>query len=504
MTDSKNIFLKIFYPVVEFVNKIDSRLLIFLILCLNLLSFNLHTNEEAYFSLAMQYMDPNWIPGSFTFTEWVGTRLLFQTITGFALKFLSFEQVAFWARLFNILVYSFPLALIFKELKIKNIGILIILQIFALNLNTQHFFGQEWIFRGFEAKTLAYIFIFYSFYYILKSRYMLVALFAAIASYFHILVGGWFFVMVFIYALVREQNIKLSFKMGLTYVGIVSPFIAYLALYINGSGSIINGVDIDWVSVFFRNAHHVAPMHSRGAMTGVLPRVIVSFILSLVSIFYFRKSTSENIRKLNTIAIVCLCMIFTGLIITHIDHNGRILKYYLFRIASIGAFSYYLLIFLFFRDKFDKWFNPQYVKSIAILIMIPFFLESVVNNIASQVKKARNEKDLIELASYFKENTKPEDVYLFLNRDELSFSRRTRREAWVIFKFDPGGGEKIYEWYMRSQAKIKLQEDISYIDTITQKYKLDYLITDEQTDYKNLKEVYHNNKYHLYEIVKSE
>lgn len=490
--------------IISAINRIDSRLLIFLILCLNLLSFAVQSNEESYFALAKQYMDTDWIPDSFVFSEWVGTRFLFQTIAGFALKFLSFEQLAFWGRMVNFLCFSFPLALIFKELKMKNIGILFVFQLFMFNMNTQHFFGDEWIFRGFESKTMAYIFVFYALYYLLKNKYGRVALFAAFASYFHILVGGWFFVLAFVYVLINERNVKISLKTGFIYLGVVFPFIVYLGLYLNNDGSVINGVDIDWVYSFFRNPHHTAPMHRIRAMQSVLPRVAASFMLLLASIFYFRKHPDENIRKLNLVATISLCMIFIGLIITYIDVNGRILKYYLFRISAIGAFCYFLLLFLFLRDKLQKRFNSNHLQVILFIFILPFFLIGTVKNISRQIEYSKKEKDLKELVAFVCDNTNPDDIYLFLDKDEDTFSRRTRRDAFVVFKFVPGGGEKIYEWYIRVQERKKLQEDIAYIDTIKEKYRLDYLIARKEIKHSHLKKRYHDNKYYLYEVVQSE
>ena len=488
--------------VINAVNQIDSRIFIFLILCCYLLSFIVQSNEEAYFALAKQYVDPSWIPGSFTLTEWVGTRFLFQTIAGYALQWLSFEQLSFFGRMFNFLLYAFPLALIFKELKINNIGILIFLSIFLLNTNIQAFIGDEWIFKGFEAKTLAYVLVFYGYYYLLKGKYVLTALFAALASYFHILVGGWFFVLVFLYVVFKTLNFKEICKSGLMYLLIISPFIIYLATNLSKSGSVINGIDIDWVSVFFRNPHHTAPLHT-GDTSRIILRIITCSLFFLSGIFYFRKSADENIRKLNLLAMIALCMIFAGLVISFIDVNGRILKYYLFRIASIGAFSYYLLLLLFIRSIFRKKYKPLTINIISLIVGIALFLVCVGNNIKKQYTVYQNNtNDLTELANYCENNSTPDAVYLFLDCED-SFSRKARRDVFVMYKFDPGGGEKIYEWYMRVLAERKLSEDISYIDTLSSHYKIDYLVAEKEISYENLKEVYHNHKYYVYEVVTS-
>ncbi len=117
---------------VTFFEKVDIRLLIFAVLCLNFLSLTLSSNEEAYLPLAKQFMDPDWIPHSFAFTEWPGNRLIFQFISGFALKYLTFEQVAFWGRLLVFLIIAFPVGGLFKRLQIGNLAALLLFQLYLI------------------------------------------------------------------------------------------------------------------------------------------------------------------------------------------------------------------------------------------------------------------------------------------------------------------------------------------------------------------------------------
>ncbi|MSU34435.1 MAG: hypothetical protein EXS36_04890 [Pedosphaera sp.] len=485
---------------IKAINRIDSRLFIFSTLCLSLLSFTVYSNEEAYFGLAKQYIDPNWIPGSFTFTEWVGTRLVFQNIAGFALKFLSFEQLAAWGRAFSFLGYTFPLALLFKRLGISNFGIVILLTLFTWNGEMQHFFGKEWIFLSFESKVLAYIFVFWGYYFLLADKFHWASLFAALASWLHILVGGWFFVLVVLYASVSKLPLKQLIQVGMLYLLAILPFIGYLSGHLAESGPIINGVNIDWVYSFYRNAHHTAPMHTPRAFHNVLPRVVFSFSLLLLSIIYFRHIRDEHVHKLNRIALITLGIVFAGLLLTYIDGTGRFLKYYVFRIASIGAFSYYILILLYSKMILTNHPYRLKARTIGFIVIIPLFLTKVGINVNNLIHPKVNQ-ELIELTAYVSEHTRSRDVFLFLQEDELSFARLARRESLIVFKFDPGGGDKIYEWYVRFKMKEHLQKDISYLDPITRKYRLDYLISRVPITYQQLKEVYHNQKYYLYHVV---
>lgn len=50
----------------SWLEKIDSRLLIFVVLICNNLAFPLSGGEEQYLQYAKQWFQPEWIPGSFT------------------------------------------------------------------------------------------------------------------------------------------------------------------------------------------------------------------------------------------------------------------------------------------------------------------------------------------------------------------------------------------------------------------------------------------------------
>ena len=133
-----------------------SILLIFSILCLNKLGFQLTGGEEEYLAFSKQYMNPAWIQDSFSMTEYAGTRIVFQLIFGSILYFFDFEFVVFFGRIINFLLISVPLAFIFNHLKFKWIHTLIIIQLFVMS--SQNFFGGEWMIGGLEPKSFAYIY----------------------------------------------------------------------------------------------------------------------------------------------------------------------------------------------------------------------------------------------------------------------------------------------------------------------------------------------------------
>lgn len=94
-------------------------LTIFLVLCINFLLLPISGGENQYLSFAKQFMDPTWIPNSFSLTEFPGTRLIFQYVFGYPLQFLEFDLCTMLFRIFNFALVSVPLAKIFKHFKLK-------------------------------------------------------------------------------------------------------------------------------------------------------------------------------------------------------------------------------------------------------------------------------------------------------------------------------------------------------------------------------------------------
>ncbi|MGB3469044.1 MAG: hypothetical protein WBA74_27410, partial [Cyclobacteriaceae bacterium] len=73
-------------------------LLIFLISILNFVSFDTWPNEENNFTMARHFLNPDWMPHSFSLQQWPGTNFIYWSLAGIGLKILNFGQLAFWTR----------------------------------------------------------------------------------------------------------------------------------------------------------------------------------------------------------------------------------------------------------------------------------------------------------------------------------------------------------------------------------------------------------------------
>jgi len=432
------------------------------------------------------------MPNSFIFNEWAGNRLFFQYLTGFFLKYIEFEPFVFFARMLTFLLISIPLAAVLKTLQIKNLYLVVIIQIYLLH---QNYFGREFIFGDFEAKSLAYIFVLAGVYFLLHNKFIVAVIFSVLASYFHILVGGWFFVLIFLYSMVKERSIILLLKEGVIFIVLLVPFGLYLGKEIGHAGTVINGVNIDWVYVFFRNPHHLAPLSVKEMLPEIITEVSITGLLFIFTLVYLRKFSGELINKLYYLNVIVFTLLFLFLGVSLIDKNGFFLKFYLFRFAAIGCFLMYLYVLSLLKliPKVSPLIKSSFIL-IGFYIIIAEGIETYKDIFVPEQKKAYS-----ELIKYVTQFTDPKDIFLSLDDYELSFSRRTRREEFVSYKLVPGGGEKIYEWYNRILQRRIIADDISKLEYLKQKYRINYIISNHALENsEKLVLVFKNSAFSLY------
>ena len=317
-----------------FANKIDTRLLIFLILALNALYPYLKGNEEQYLLNAKMYMQPDFMPDYFNAVDFPLPRVLYLFIVGSMLKVLSFEWTALIGKMVLAFLFAFPFSKFFKHFEIENLSIIWLLQL--LYLPNQSVFAGEWIFLSLEGKQIAYLFIFWAITFLLKKQYWKVALFGAIAAYFHILAGFWFLVLFYVYHLFKEKNIKQSISMATLSLILVAPFIYLIASALGTEAPIIqNGIHADWIYTSYRNPHHTYIFGNSDYFWKVFARgIIASAVLFLCCIFYFSKNEDDKILQLNGLNITVFSLLTVVIAIGAIDANGQFLKYYPYRLSA--------------------------------------------------------------------------------------------------------------------------------------------------------------------------
>jgi hypothetical protein len=510
---------KVLASTVSAINRMDTRLLVFAVIFLNTFTLMLYENEEHYLAFPKAFMNPDWIPGAVSLKDVQGSRIIFDIIIGWMLNFASFEQVAIFGRTLVALLFAFPLARIFKKFRFSNLSVLFILQIICV-VTHQSFFAKEWIFGSLESKVVSYVFIFFSLAFLFEDRCFLSVIFAGLAVYFHILVGGWYSIILFVYLLASRTSIKKILIYGLTFACLVSPIMIYLAkTYLADNPAVIGGLQISQIYTL-RVAHHVDIIRQLGrfgssAQTGV----ILSFFCCILCLRILKTGNDPLLLKAALLNVILFFQQFLSLFIALFDKTGGFLKYYPYRTSSISFFLMFIILGIFLRENFflksqDIDIHPS-VKSpllgrsyvITLLMLLCIFSGlgyKIYENTASSMEllfPSRETAARLSLYDWIKNNTPHDAVFMDLNRgmrDDLDFIRRTERDSFSVYKFLPTTNRLIYDWYMRHLEKQKVLDDITYISELRERYRIDYIVSKMPLHDKNLQAVYSNDFYFLY------
>jgi hypothetical protein len=381
------------------------------------------------------------------------------------------------------------------------------------------FFGKEWIFGAFETKVFSYFFVFYSMVYLLEDRYFLSVLFSAFAVNFHILVGGWYSLILFLYLLISKTGVKEMFRYYLTFAALTAPIGIYLAAsYLLNNPNIIDGVNISRIIVYIRNPHHL-DMIRQFSEWGSSAQIGISFsfLFGLLCLHLYSKSNDPVIRKLTLFNILLFSQQFISLLIALFDKNGVYLKFYPYRTSSLSFFIMLILFIYFLKDaKIREMLhigrNSQTTilkpKTGIIVFMILFIAAGLCFKMTCNFREScecispsPKESAELSLYSWIKQNTPPEAIFLDLNesmREDLSFIRQTNRDSFSVFKFIPTTNKLIFDWYRRLQEKERVARNVDYLPDLRKKYPIDYVIAKSPLSHNSLHLIYHNEYFYLY------
>jgi hypothetical protein len=469
------------------------------------MQIELSGDEEFYFALSKKFLNKNWIPNSFNLDDAVGMSTIFQLIVGYLLKYFSFEQLAFFGKLVVYLILAYPLCRVIKLLQISNISAIFFLQIFFFP--SQSFYGQGVIFAGIVPQTIAYVFVLFALYCLFLERYTMTTLLTCIATYFHILVAGWFFVAFVVYFLLKDKDIIAVAKLCLLYGLFCLPYVypLFSKIILNGM-SVYQGVSVDYIYSFVRIPHHTAPFDNllsfgRKWLPGLLLSVSSMLLFSLLE----DKSGDgyySKIRKLNECVV---CILGVSFLVAYFDRSGGLLKYHLFRLSPLNL----LLTVLLGMRVIELIVREIDIRNYAmILVFIAILTPTFGVNLYQNVRTSRRHAHINDMIFYARANTSEDDVFLIdgsmtrLHDEFVPFIRKAERRRFIVFKFFPAPTNKTYEWYKRVKLKDKIIKDINSLFAIKEDYRLDYFLSARRHEHKGLKLVHQNRRYSLYRIVR--
>jgi hypothetical protein len=465
---------------IQKINLSPTWLVLFILFIGNFLSFIPESNEEQYMQFSKMFYNPEWIPGAFTIDEFAGARILYECIIGFLLNLFSFETVTFVGKLFVCTGYAIIIAGTIKRLNISNFQSVFILQVVFFTF--PWFFSGEYLLPGLEPKHFAYLFILTAINKIMDGKYTPSVFLVIGACWFHMLVGGWFFIALMLYFLwTKEVSFTKVCIYSVVCILCLSPLIYYL---VNGIildyHPVKNGLSGNWIYSYIRVPHHTGIFKSMDYFHDHhLKGVLWTAIAMLTSLLVFSSTRVLPFSRLNKFLLTVTTLLLVNVVIAYFDRSGSFVKYYPFRLTPISAYLFYLLGFsLLFTSIKD---SVKIMDGFLFISTVVLFLYVSALNIYKNVRLMGNaNQSFYDMAHYIKRNTPKNAVIYYADQAEdyrLTFTRVADRDRFFVFKHAPAGTDKIYEWYDRMLLQEKVDKDVLAIFDAKKKYKIDYVLT---------------------------
>jgi hypothetical protein len=303
-------------------------------------------NEADVLPLARQSADPNWLPNDWYLNQGASYRFAFQRIAGPMVRDLGFVPAALIGRAACYALVAAGLAVIAGAIGLRP-WMLLLATIALITLHPgQSTTGGEWFVGGFEAKAIAWGLALLAIGFALHRRYPLAAVLAGVAASFHVLVGGWVTVALWLWLLTfgrdgRSMTDRAYLRTlavcavctGLGAAGAVLPLWSHLGVpptHSNPSAS--------FIYVFVRLPHHLSPASWTTTAWMHLAMFVIVFGGAIALLWRWGKSVGTSHRaELRLAALVMFAMLpfVLGLLVAPFDSEGILLRYYPFRVGGV-------------------------------------------------------------------------------------------------------------------------------------------------------------------------
>jgi hypothetical protein len=283
------------------------------------------SNENAYLLLMAQQWDPTLLARDWTFAAPVYSHLIFSYLFGSLTVPFSMETAGWIGRIVSWLLILLALIRLGRHFEIPLW--MISLSIFLWLLYQQAPVGAEFVLGTFEAKSVAYIFLFFSLSELVKGRDLLGSFLLGLCFTFHAVVGMWALLAVGLSVLFLRYPIARLLKMAACVLVAVAPGLVVIWPTISG-----NWTFSQEQAKFF--ALVAAPFHL-DPLSFPKRDVLLLLILFCFNWIYFRSAPhNKTFRFLNYF------LLFLGLfsvmgVIARVTGHYRFLFYFPFRLFPV-------------------------------------------------------------------------------------------------------------------------------------------------------------------------
>lgn len=421
-------------------------------------------NEIDVLPLAKQYANPMWIPGDWYLNQPPGYRVLFQTLFGKLAVVWGLLATSIIGRLLCYGLLASGLVLLGRKLGLSLLSLLFAVGLLLYVNRYQSMVAYEWLVGGLEPKSVAYGLLLLAIGLMLEGRYRPMALMLGLATSFHVLVGGWAFLVVVEWLILKRRN---HFR-NIWYPG--SILLIYLAASAFAIGPVLEqvfsstptaSVAPSYIYVFLRLPHHLNP-NSWSSDWWIRP-LLYSLVLGVSVAMLRRKQQSEKSVKnyatcmgLAEFTVLTLVPFIFGLAIAPFDSQGTLLQYYPFRLGDILLpLNTYLLFACALEQTLTDRAKRVFLVLCLVLLSLVCSIQAV--NFHKQLLALREfpsadqgvDSEWKAMCAWVRNNTPKNAVVVSPPVEFTNFTWLAERPTIAKFKLLPQTKAGILAWYER-------------------------------------------------------
>src|SRR5262245_55055640 len=414
-------------------------------------------NEIHYFDLGLRSVRPDQFGPNHAAFDHSVARFASFAILGGAVAFFGYDIALITLRFFAIVAYAMAVAYLARCLKLSRAETLIALMLFVLV--GQCYFAVEWMFAGVEGKVFAYAAIFASIGLAWRDKDLAAVGVAALATYLHFLVGGFWAIAVVGLIGLKTGNILRMGGALLAYTVLCLPILAILLEeWVLAPMPDISDLDLTITQIYsvFRNPHHVAPFsgHLRAWLPGISGMAAATCLMAILA----WQEHSER-RLLVRWLLVLYAYLIVSFILSYFDRHTYLLgPLILFRPNSLILLLTIMLGALWLRQAISG-DGARTLAIITLAVGIGFTVPRAVSFadtlLSPQLPLTRtltpNERELV---AWLRGNTPAEATVVIEPTAQtdwtvpwLAFERLIERPTLVSLKFVPTQKADIARWY---------------------------------------------------------
>jgi hypothetical protein len=432
--------------------------LLLVLLCLIPPDGILSGNEENYFQLALKSVAAApALPETAVFDS-SHHRFLADHLFGWLIAGLGYSGAQIVARLLAAIAYALALNALFRRFNLDVFdGVLVVI---AFALLGQTMFGEEWLFYSAEAKVAAYVLVLAGLAMVMGGGSLNRAVLCFVAAtYFHFLVGGFWFVAALLLRLVEDRRgLRSAAAAAALFALLLAPLMAWIAWSRLGAevAAMPSGPpSADVIYSILRLPHHTAPFaDAHRFLLRWLPGALLAGGM-LAACFILRRLPETG--RLRPLALwLALLLLYLGMAFAAaaVDRDtGALGKLYLFRPAALVLLLWLCLVVAAVGRLELR--HGTALRLMALALLAPGFLLGAATRVAKDVAALRDGAHA-ELIAALARETPPGSVVLIdpaLESRFLDVERRSGRAALVLWKFVPATDAEIVEWHRRIQFR---------------------------------------------------